>query len=218
MRKTKLFSLANPQAAFTLLEVLIAIAIVSIVATGAYLAFGDSRSGDLKNHAYKLLGQMQIAQEESIIRGVELGLRVDDDGYFFMVYNDEKWQPLEDHQILKEQKFEEPFRLYVHLEGQEALLKNAEDEEEKDSNESDSSNSEIEASQKKRLKTPQIFMLSSGEMNEFLLTIGLDNDDEKFYRILGNYLGRLQISSVPIEGHYESDWDKDFDEDWDKLD
>ncbi len=208
---SKYVALNKPQAAFTLLEVLIAVAIMAIVVTGAYLAFGDSRSGELKNHAYKLLGQLQIAQEESIIRGVEFGLRVEEDGYHFMIYNNEKWQPLEDHQVLTEQKFDKPFALYVNVQGQESLLKNAEPDQ-TDSKETLDNNQQIAETEKKKLKTPQVFMLSSGEINEFQLTVGLDLSEGRFYRIVGNYLGELKISRIPIEGHYRSDWDKDLEE------
>lgn len=201
------------QAAFTLLEVLIAVAIIAVVVTGAYMTFGDSKAGHLKNHAYRLLGQLQIAQEESIIRGVEFGVRIEEDGYFFMIYNNEKWQPLEDHELLKEQKFEDEYQLYVHVEGQESLLQNTEneDDEEKESSESEQ---EIADDKKKQLKTPQIFMLSSGEMNEFKLTIGYEQNRGKFYRILGNYLGVMKVSPRPLEGHFRRDWDKDLDDDW----
>lgn len=197
---------SKPQAGFTMLEVVVAMAIIAIIGVGAFRFFGSSHKGELKNHAFKLLGQLQIAQEESIIRGVEFGLRVEDDSYAFMIYNNEQWQPLENHQILKGQEFEEPFALYVNLAGQEALLQNAATDESKDDKDSDVDSEEQD---KKPPKPPQIFMLSSGEMNEFYLTIGVDKSDGYFYRIAGNYLGDLKISNHAIGGDYQSDWDKE---------
>lgn len=194
-----------------MLEVVIAMAIIAIIAVGAFRFFGANHKGELKNHAYKLLGQLQIAQEESIIRGVELGLRIESDGYSFLIYNNEQWQELEDHQFLKNQEFEEPFALYVNVEGQDSLLKNGSSESDEDKGSNDSlSESEEE---NKPVKIPQIFMLSSGEMNEFYLTIGLDQSDGHFYRIAGNYLGDFKISKRPLAGNYQTDWDKELDKD-----
>ncbi len=208
--RNSLFFNKKPQAGFTMLEVVIAMAIIAIIAVGAFRFFGSNHKGDLKNHAYKLLGQLQIAQEESIIRGVDFGLRVEDDGYFFLIYNQEKWQRLEDHQFLKEQEFKEPFALYVNVDGQESLLKNAEPDEDDDKG-SDTEVTTGDLDLEKKIKLPQVFMLSSGEMNEFVLTVGLDQDDGAFYRIRGNYLGDFKISRTALEGDFQSDWDKDLD-------
>lgn len=194
----------KPQAAFTLLEVLISVAIITVVVTGAYLAFGNSLAGDVKNKSYRLLGQLQIAQEESILRGVELGVLVEPEGYSFMIFNNETWQPLEEHPILKAEKLDEPLGLFVKLDGQEILLENR-----SQNNESSKSDSE---EKKKPPANPQIYILSSGEMNEFILTLGVEKDEGFFYRIRSNYLGDLKISNRALAGHYEYDWDKDLDE------
>lgn len=201
------------QAAFTLLEVLISVAIITVVVTGAYLAFGNSLAGEVKNKSHRLLGQLQIAQEESILRGVELGLLVEPDGYSFMIFNNETWQPLEEHPILKAEKLDEPVGLFVKLEGQEMLLQNRTEDDStgKESVRSGSSRSASEE-EKKRPRTPQVYILSSGEMNEFILTLGVEKDEGFFYRIRSNYLGDLKISSRALAGHYEYDWDKDLDE------
>ncbi len=203
----------KPQAGFTMLEVVIAMAIIAIIAVGAFRFFGANHKGELKNHAYKLLGQLQIANEESIIRGVEFGLRVEDDGYTFLIYNNEQWQELEDHQFLKNQEFEHPFALYVNVEGQDSLLKNSTQEADESKDSGEESESELSDGESSPVKIPQIFMLSSGEMNEFYLTIGLDESEGIFYRIAGNYLGDLKISKRALAGNYQSDWDKDLDKD-----
>lgn len=200
------------QSGFTFVEIVVALAIVAIIVAMATVFVGPNNKGELKNHAYKLLGQLKIAHEESIIRGVELGLRVDDDGYSFLIYNQDKWQPLENHDFLKDQKIKEPFVLYVNVDGQDSLLKNDTSEQESESKGSNSNDSDSQNNQEEQpIKIPQIFMLSSGEMNDFYLTVGLEIDDGYFYRIGGNYLGDFKISKTILEGNYQSDWDKDLD-------
>lgn len=201
------------QAGFTLLEVLIALAIATLMLSVATIAFGDDELARLENKSRQLYGLLQIAQEESIIRGVEIGVVVEPQRYSFMIYNGDKWQPLEDHRLLREITFEEPLKAYVNVEGQESLLKNAQAQEESSSGRDgkESASEEESDEPKKPLDSPQIFMLSSGEMNEFVMTIGLDRDEPVFYRITGNYVGEIELSNA-IKGHYSHDWDLDLDD------
>ncbi|NVK22850.1 MAG: type II secretion system minor pseudopilin GspH [Kangiellaceae bacterium] len=196
------------QAGFTLLEVLIAMLIAATMFSVAVLAFKDNEAARLKTKAYQLIGLLQVAQEESILRGVELGLRVENEKYYFMLYDGNKWQPLNEHALLKEVKFDEPVKLYVNVEGQESLLANAAVETEGSEKDSNTEQAQVELNEQrsKRLVTPQVFMLSSGDMNEFTLTIGLDRDAPIFYRIKGNFLGDMSISRA-IDGHFRHDWD-----------
>lgn len=202
------------QKGFTLVEVLIALMIAALMISVATIALNDNEAAELKTKSRQLYGLLQVAQEESIIRGIELGIRIESDGYSFMIYNGGKWQPLEDHRLLKDIQFEDPIRIAVNLEGQDALLENEAPEDDENSergSKGGSATSENEED-KNKAKTPQIYMLSSGEMNEFVVTIGLDRDEPIFYRIRGNYVGEIDFSNA-LEGHYSHDWDKDLEDD-----
>lgn len=202
------------QKGFTLVEVLIALMIAALMISVATIALNDNEAAELKTKSRQLYGLLQVAQEESIIRGIELGVRIESDGYSFMIYNGGKWQPLEDHRLLKDIQLEDPVRIAVNLEGQDALLENEAPEDDEDSergSKGGSATSENEED-KNKAKTPQIYMLSSGEMNEFVVTIGLDRDEPVFYRIRGNYVGEIDFSNA-LEGHYSHDWDKDLEDD-----
>lgn len=196
------------QAGFTLLEILIALAIAGIMLSVAVIAFSDNDAAKLKNKAYQLFGLMQIAQEESILRGVEIGIRVEQNGYSFLLYDGDRWNPLQDHALLKKVKLDEPIEMYVNVEGQEALLGSSNEEE---AVKGDTGSEQAEDEQAEKVEPPQIFILSSGEMNEFTVTIGLDRDDARFYRITGNYLGDINLTPA-MTGHYRHDWDLELDE------
>lgn len=201
------------QSGFTLIEVLIALAIAALMIAVATIALSDNDLAKLKNKSRQFYGLLQVAQEESIIRGIELGVRVNSDGYSFLIYNGGKWQPLEDHRLLREVEFEEPIQASINLQGQDALLANEEEDDsdsERDSKDSGEANKEEE--QNSTSRTPQIYMLSSGEMNDFVVTIGLDRDEPVFYRVTGNYVGEIELSNA-IKGHYSHDWDLDLEDD-----
>lgn len=211
----------TPQSGFTLIEVLIALAIAALMIAVATIALNDNELAKLKNKSRQFYGLLQVAQEESIIRGIELGVKVESDGYSFLIYNGGKWQPLEDHRLLRNVEFEEPVQASINLEGQEALLANEEEDDSdsgrggKDSSDSDKSGTEKDEDKKSSSRTPQIYMLSSGEMNDFVVTIGLDRDEPVFYRITGNYVGEIELSNA-IKGHYSHDWDLDLEDDDDE--
>ena len=202
------------QKGFTLVEVLIALMIAALMISVATIALNDNEAAELKTKSRQLYGLLQVAQEESIIRGIELGVKIESDGYSFMIYNGVKWQPLEDHRLLKDIQLEDPIRIAVNLEGQDALLENEAPENDEDSERGSKGGSAASENEedKNKAKTPQIYMLSSGEMNEFVVTIGLDRDEPIFYRIRGNYVGEIDFSNA-LEGHYSHDWDKDLEDD-----
>lgn len=202
------------QKGFTLVEVLIALMIAALMISVATIALNDNEAAELKTKSRQLYGLLQVAQEESIIRGIELGVKIESDGYSFMIYNGGKWQPLEDHRLLKDIQLEDPIRIAVNLEGQDALLENEAPENDEDSERGSKGGSAASENEedKNKAKTPQIYMLSSGEMNEFVVTIGLDRDEPIFYRIRGNYVGEIDFSNA-LEGHYSHDWDKDLEDD-----
>ena len=203
------------QKGFTLVEVLIALMIAAMMISVATIALNDNERAELKTKSRQLYGLLQVAQEESIIRGIELGVRIESDSYSFMIYNGGKWQPLEDHRLLKTVELEGPIRVAVNLEGQDALLENEPPEDDESSSRGGDKDSSEQEEKKNKSKTPQIYMLSSGEMNDFVVTIGLDRDEPLFYRIRGNYVGDIELSNA-LEGHYSHDWDKDLDDENDE--
>ena len=121
------------QKGFTLVEVLIALMIAALMISVATIALNDNEAAELKTKSRQLYGLLQVAQEESIIRGIELGVKIESDGYSFMIYNGGKWQPLEDHRLLKDIQLEDPIRIAVNLEGQDDLLENEAPENDEDS-------------------------------------------------------------------------------------
>jgi len=40
---------------------------------------------------------------------------------------------------------------------------------------------------------PQIYLMSSGEINPFVLLIGYDDEDPVFYQIEGSYDGKIKL-------------------------
>ena len=86
---------AARQSAFTLLEVVIVLALVAVVAGAASLSLGTRHAQwQLREHADRLQAVLELASDYSLIHHVPLRLRSEDSGYEMDVWGPEgEWQP-----------------------------------------------------------------------------------------------------------------------------
>ena len=75
----------GPQRGFTLLEIMIALSIVSILFSTALINIPfDSPSRKLRQESERLFALMHLASEEAVLGQDHLGIHFDDDGYRFL--------------------------------------------------------------------------------------------------------------------------------------
>ncbi len=103
---------------FTLLEILLVVALIGLAASAVMLSVG--RSGpeqDVQTEAERFVALFQLVQEESEMSGDELGLRVEENRYLWVKRDGEqKWQPLDDDRFLVERQLDEGMLLALELE------------------------------------------------------------------------------------------------------
>lgn len=147
-------------AGFTLLEILVVLVIVAVVAGLAVFGVRDNPQQRLRREADQLAALLNYAADEAVLRGVELGLIVNDKGYRFVYYDVEKkqWQPLPDR-ALQGHAFAEPYEVSFALDGEHidektlARIKNMSERGDEET------------------RRPMLLVLSSGEMTPFRLTL-----------------------------------------------
>ena len=88
-------------AGFTLIELLVVIFIIGLVATGAFLSLGgNGRDSQLEQERDRLSGLIDYVRERAALQTVEYGLRFQQDGYQFVMYDSrqDQWtlDPLDD--------------------------------------------------------------------------------------------------------------------------
>ncbi len=159
---------------FTLLELLVVLLLIGIILSFATLSVGDGgRAAQVEREARRFAALTGLAGEESILRGVEFGIRVLPDGYRFEGYDGEKWVPLEGDDIFRMRALPEGVDLQLFLEGLPVSLEESEG------------------------KAPQIVLFSSGERTPFELVVGPEFDGPR-YKLVAPPLGELTVSG-PLE-------------------
>ncbi len=153
--------LRRKQQGFTLFELLIVVVIVAILFTYTTLAIrGNSAEDQIKEEAHRLERLIQLALEESILRGEEHAIEIYLDGYRFLRFTGNQWLALSQDKILRERKLPHDMELEIRLEETEIVIDPAAElmsEQILDADDEESEN-------KKSKAKPQIYLLSSGEI------------------------------------------------------
>lgn len=158
---------------FSLLELLVVVFIIGILATMFTLSVGlTSGDRELEREADRLQALLQLASEDAVMQGRELGLRFYPDGYEFSALDpvENRWSVVSQDALLRERKLEEDMELLVTIEGREIDLEAAQDERDErlaaaakaeDDEEADDDDDEEDAKADYR---PQVFLFSSGDL------------------------------------------------------
>jgi general secretion pathway protein H len=145
---------------FTLIEVMVVLVIMAAMAGLLVIGFRDNPEQRLRREADNLAGLLNAAADEAVMRGMELGLAIDDDGYRFVYFDLKKkqWQAAPER-ALAPHVFPDRIAVTIALDGEQlddqvlerirALSARGEDE---------------------KLR-PSVLLLSSGEVTPFTLTL-----------------------------------------------
>ena len=78
---------------FTLIELLVVMLLIGIILTFATLSLGDGGRGKLiDREARRLAALVELAGEDAVLSGRELGLYFDAAGYRFLTLDGETWR------------------------------------------------------------------------------------------------------------------------------
>lgn len=162
---------------FTLIEIMVVIAIMGIMLGLGMIAFGDGGLSDkLEQESQRLYGLIKLAQEESILQAKEIALELETDGYVFKESEfDEKtgqykWNAIVGDKLFRKRSLTAGIELDLSVEDT-ALALNA----------------------KSDNQTPiRILILSSGELTPFELILKI-NKLQDYYEITGLSNGQLKL-------------------------
>ncbi len=182
--------------AFSLIEILIALVISALLISIATLAFADKRKEELEKQSTRLYALLKQAQDETLLRNIDIGIRIEENKYLFYLYDaqNEKWLPLTNEEFFREREIPETLEVKLVVDGN--TLFGADESDEIDIFEDDVNIFEEEEEQ---IEPPQIYILSSGEMNEFKIALGWTDDEPTYYLIQGTMIGDISFEG-PLSG------------------
>jgi len=166
---------------FTLLELLVVLVMIGIILTFAMLSIGDGgRQDRLEQEARRLQALFSLASEEAVLRSLELGVVLQRQGYRFVGYDGEAWQPLAGDSLFREHALPEAMELKLFIDGLPVELAALPEE-----------GADGDAG-----PAPQLLFFSSGERQPFELTLAYRDPPPLVYRLQAPLFGPLKLARV----------------------
>lgn len=166
-------SLRESQRGFTLLELLLVILIIGIILTFAALSIGRGNERHVEEEMRRLAGLIDLAAQEATLESHELAVQFSGNKYEFLTFADNKWQRITQDDTFRPRSLPEEMHLTVKIEGEPVNLA-------------------TEVSQQTENALPRIYLLSSGEMTPFQLTLK-DKTGGNIYLLNGNINGKVEM-------------------------
>ncbi|WP_258239955.1 type II secretion system minor pseudopilin GspH [Pseudidiomarina homiensis] len=151
---------------FTLVEVMVTIAIIGLMAVAVTFVVPDQQDDALDDAAEDLYQRIRYAQEYALLRHAILGLRIDEQGYTFVQWREQQWQPL-DFRGLRAQDWPQDVVFALQSEN-EALL--GQDEDAMEAFFAPPEDETVTA-EEREAQQPQLWILGSGDISVFSLRL-----------------------------------------------
>lgn len=160
------------QRGFTLIELMLVMMIIGVLTTLLYISPGQVGYEDkIEEESRRLAALLELALEEAILETKELGLVVNEKEYAFLIFEDNQWAPISADELLRQRKLADPLEMELIVEGEIV--------------------DELSLDVDTEKLTPQIYILSSGELTPFEITMFVENLEFEF-SIKGDYLGNIE--------------------------
>ena len=169
---------------FSLLELLVVVAIIGIIAGAVVLALGGlGNDRDINEETNRLRGLLSLLHEESLMQSRDYALLFTTTGYRFYIYDYTKlaWVEPVDDKLLQVYALHPQLTMELVLDGREVELKR------------DFKNVDLEKPQ------PQVMLLSSGEVTPFKIEVSREGRPGRF-ELTGDLDGTLKVSEEGFDG------------------
>lgn len=173
-------SINKNQQGFTLLEIMLVILLMGMISVSVIMTLPNHSSTDENIHwqAQRFNTLLQFAQDEALMSGLELAIEFKENSYQFAFYNQDtrKWLAIQDSSF--DSLVELPSTIIFEYE----LLGSVWDEIEVDDQDDFIDESylvHIEGDNKTKNITPQVYIMSNGEVTPFTVTFSMNEEQSK---------------------------------------
>ena len=180
---TRRNGLTRRPAGFTLIELLVVIVIIGVVMGGVLLSFGGrGRDDQLERERDRLAALISYVQERAAMQTIEYGLRCEQGGYHFVMYDSRKSLWLEDplDEQLRARTLPTGLDLALVIEDRKIVLPAYTDP------------AKITAATD---LTPQVILYSSGDLTRFRLTVQRTSAGRSA-ALSGTAAGKIEVAPI----------------------
>ncbi|WP_394132896.1 type II secretion system minor pseudopilin GspH [Shewanella maritima] len=190
---------SSRQSGFTLLEVLLVALLMGIAAT--MITLTSSTAGPkqaLEKHARQFMAATELVIDEAVLSGAFIGIVIEDSQYQFVMYEEQKWQPIIQDRLLTTKTIDDGMQMNLVLDG----MPLEQEDEQSESWFDDPFIDDKDKEERKKYPEPQIMLFPSGEMTPFELTFVFDlpGTQQETVRVVGDALGRMAL------GQFDEDY------------
>jgi general secretion pathway protein H len=171
---------------FTLIELLVVIVIIGVMVGTLLLSLGDrGHDSQLEKERDRLATLFNYVQERAALQTIEYGLRCEQGGYRFVMYDSRKAQWLEDplDELLRARTLPDGLEIALSVEDRPIVLPARTDP-------------------RKRAAsldlTPQVMVYSSGDLTHFRLTL-MRAAAHRSVVLSGASAGKIEISPIAVQ-------------------
>jgi len=180
---------------FSLIEILVVLVVIAFATKMVVYSLDGGAEDELDAQALRLHTTINMASEFAILNQVELGLLVEKNTLEYLVFDGEKWATIDREELFKPIELEPRLKLTLNLEdlawAQDNLLEQSNWRELMSGGEDDS------LLELKKLKIPQVLILSSGEVSAFQLILELKDQSDPVYFIEGEFTAPVNLRREP---------------------
>ncbi len=187
----------NKVKGFSLLEVLVVLVIIAMSVKMVSYTFDDAEAEELEKQALRVYRVINLASEFAVLNQIELGFHLDKNVLEFLVFDGEKWAVFDAEELYEPITFGKEYKVNLNIEdlswSQDNLLEQANWRELMGTGDDES------LLELKKLKVPQVLILSSGEVSAFQFSVELsDRDAEQArYFIEGEFIAPVNLRVEP---------------------
>ena len=182
---------------FSLLEVLVVLVIIAMSVKMVSYTFDDVEAEELEKQALRVYRVINLASEFAVLNQIELGFHLDKNILEFLVFDGEKWAVFDAEALYEPITFGKEYKVNLNIEdlswSQDNLLEQANWRELMGTSDDES------LLELKKLKVPQVLILSSGEVSAFQLSVELADSasEEASYFIEGEFIAPVNLRVEP---------------------
>ncbi|NNF15388.1 MAG: type II secretion system minor pseudopilin GspH [Gammaproteobacteria bacterium] len=145
----------------TLIEVLVVLILIAVITTSIALRLNLNPEKRMAEEVRRMNALVRLASEEALLQGRDLGISVDPDSYSFYMFDQlqQRWLSMETEKLFRTRTLPGKIRMDISVE--ESSVTWPDPEEDPDENPED------DADEEQIIPTPQILLLSSGEITPF---------------------------------------------------